>query len=141
MTETRIVAEERLGLSCRIGVEHTPPWVMLTLDASERGGRFKGSFRFHEETLRRRVARLRRRLEQGKPKPLLRWPHRPFGFLRRKCRFLGTLRGEKRTDLMRFAIVPLRDGEALEVSVWDAESCPQLPLALLAELDGLLRSR
>ena len=108
------------------------------------GSGFEGSYEFPSCAYLNKVlgAIHRRAADPSGGRPLTKWPHRPFAWMRRNCRFVGTVRGSSRGEhkrLLAFAVVPKGAGEILEVSDWaGGETSFNLPIKSLRDIQELL---
>jgi hypothetical protein len=123
--------------------------LQLELALEERGlgvSSFEGSFVFDLTSLKCRLKRLAHRATTPGRCPDLssrRWPTRPFRWMRKDCRYLGSLRattpygltnGQTDRRMLLIAIVPRKNTQVLEVVIENTESSIHVPICFLEKL-------
>lgn len=118
----------------------------LELWLEERGfgtTSFEASFNFDASVLNRKLKRLAKRAEAPARCPSLHsqsWPTRPFAWMRRNCRYLGSLRaatphdrgrGQTFRRLLLIAVVPRKNKQVLEIVIEGTETSVHVPVCFL----------
>lgn len=146
--------DSRAGVACEAEFEINGQ--SLTLRLNGREGVFAVSeycktFDFERAYFNRRIGRLIQRIasrERCRSLETRKWPCRPFRWMKKDCRFLGTLRGSATfrpsrenhpKRLFSMALVPRKGVSVIEVCIDDADwSTVHLPVTFFAQLGSLL---